>query len=79
MANRLSGRRLLISIPIAIFIIFILFIGPNSQSRVRTPSPLGKTDSSPLVKDELTKGEVVMPRLGNETAKYAQTFGQRIA
>ncbi|KAG2412533.1 FAD-linked sulfhydryl oxidase ERV2 [Aspergillus terreus] len=70
MANRLSGRRILISIPIVIFIIFILFVGPNSpQSPVRVSNNLGKAASSVLVKDDLTKGEVVMPKLGNETAK----------
>lgn len=77
MANRLSGRRILISIPIVIFIIFILFIGPNSpQSPVRVPNNLGKAASSVLVKDDLTKGEVVMPKLGNETAKYVAALDQ---
>jgi hypothetical protein len=78
MANRLSGRRILISIPIVIFIIFILFIGPNSpQSPVRVPNNLGKAASSVLVKDDLTKGEVVMPKLGNETAKYVAALDQQ--
>ncbi|KAF9883988.1 hypothetical protein FE257_002429 [Aspergillus nanangensis] len=69
MATAFSGRRILISIPIAIFLIFILFIGPNSQSAVRAPSHLTNPASSALIKDDLTKGAVVMPRLGNETAK----------
>ncbi|KAL4796673.1 ERV/ALR sulfhydryl oxidase domain-containing protein [Aspergillus venezuelensis] len=68
MANRQITRRILISTSILIFFLFILFIqpyGPPSPA-VRAPGHLEKTQS---VKEDLIKGDIVMPRLGNETAK----------
>ncbi|KAL4754269.1 hypothetical protein BDW72DRAFT_190406 [Aspergillus terricola var. indicus] len=68
MANRQITRRILISASIMIFFLFVLFIqpyGPPSPS-VRAP---GHLEKSTPVKDDLIKGDVVMPRLGNETAK----------
>ncbi|KKK14574.1 hypothetical protein ARAM_006315 [Aspergillus rambellii] len=68
MANRQITRRILISAAILIFFIFVLFIQPHGppSPAVRAPGHLGKTAP---VKDDLIKGEIVMPRLGNETAK----------
>lgn len=70
MANRQITRRILISASILVFFLFVLFIqpyGPPSPA-VRAPGHLDKTTP---VQDDLKKGDIVMPRLGNETAKYA--------
>lgn len=70
MANRQITRRILISASILLFFLFILFIQPHGppSPAVRAPGHLDKTTP---VKNDITEGEIVMPRLGNETAKYA--------
>ncbi|BCS24244.1 flavin-linked sulfhydryl oxidase ERV2 [Aspergillus puulaauensis] len=68
MANRQITRRILISASILVFFLFVLFIqpyGPPSPA-VRAPGHLDKTTP---VHDDLKEGGIVMPRLGNETAK----------
>lgn len=70
MANRQITRRILISASILVFFLFVLFIqpyGPPSPA-VRAPGHLDKTTP---VHNDLKEGDIVMPRLGNETAKYA--------
>lgn len=72
MASRQITRRVLVSAAIAIFIIFVLFIQPQGppSPAIRAPGHIDKSaKGSKIPKDELLKGEVVMPRLGNETVK----------
>ncbi|OJJ42909.1 hypothetical protein ASPZODRAFT_1236947 [Penicilliopsis zonata CBS 506.65] len=70
MANRQLTRRIFAAGAIAIFLLFILFIQPNGppSPAVRAPGHIDKSAPS-LVKEDMLKGEVVMPKLGNETAK----------
>ncbi|KAL2823759.1 ERV/ALR sulfhydryl oxidase domain-containing protein [Aspergillus cavernicola] len=68
MANRQITRRILISASILIFFLFVLFIQPYGPPSPAVRAP-GHLEKSPIVKDDLTKGDIVMPRLGNETAK----------
>ncbi|KAL4874634.1 FAD dependent sulfhydryl oxidase Erv2 [Aspergillus karnatakaensis] len=72
MANRQITRRILISASILVFFLFVLFIqpyGPPSPA-VRAPGHLEKPESTSItVKEDLIKGDIVMPKLGNETAK----------
>jgi len=75
---RLRVRLVLVSGLAITFIIYFLFFllpsGPDSPS-VRAPGHLDKTSSSSensantKIADDLLKGSVVMPKLGNETAK----------
>ncbi|KAI2912729.1 hypothetical protein CBS147320_10793 [Aspergillus niger] len=71
MANRHITRRILISAAIAIFLLFVFFIRPEGppSPAIRAPGHLEKSTQAVVSKDDLTKGEVVMPRLGNATAK----------
>jgi FAD-linked sulfhydryl oxidase len=71
MANRQITRRILISTAIAIFLLFVFFIRPEGppSPAIRAPGHLEKSTQAVVSKDDLTKGEVVMPRLGNATAK----------
>ncbi|KAL2858757.1 FAD dependent sulfhydryl oxidase Erv2 [Aspergillus pseudodeflectus] len=68
MANRQITRRILISASILIFILFVLFIQPYGPPSPAVRAP-GHLEKAPQVKDDLIKGDIVMPRLGNETAK----------
>ncbi|PWY67776.1 FAD dependent sulfhydryl oxidase Erv2 [Aspergillus eucalypticola CBS 122712] len=71
MANRQITRRILISTAIAVFLLFVFFIRPEGppSPAIRAPGHLEKATQAVVSKDDLTKGEVVMPRLGNATAK----------
>ncbi|GLA06361.1 hypothetical protein AnigIFM60653_007293 [Aspergillus niger] len=71
MANRQITRRILISAAISIFLLFVFFIRPEGppSPAIRAPGHLEKSTQAVVSKDDLTKGEVVMPRLGNATAK----------
>lgn len=71
MASRQITRRILVSASIAIFLIFVLFIRPQGppSPAIRAPGHIEKTAAHVAVKDEMLKGEVVMPHLGNETVK----------
>ncbi|KAH1307688.1 hypothetical protein KXX13_008121 [Aspergillus fumigatus] len=71
MANRQITRRILITSAIAVFVLFVLFIRPQGppSPAVRAPGHIDKSAPAVTVKDDLLKGEVIMPRLGNETAK----------
>ncbi|BCR95148.1 flavin-linked sulfhydryl oxidase ERV2 [Aspergillus luchuensis] len=71
MANRQITRRILISTAIAVFLLFVFFIRPEGppSPAIRAPGHLEKSTQAVVSKDDLTKGEVVMPRLGNATAK----------
>ncbi|KAI9374336.1 ERV/ALR sulfhydryl oxidase domain-containing protein [Aspergillus egyptiacus] len=68
MANRQITRRILISASILIFFLFVLFIQPYGPPSPAVRAP-GHLEKSATIKDDLTKGDTVMPRLGNETAK----------
>lgn len=70
-------RLILVSSVAIIFIIFFVFFvptGPESPA-TRAPGHLDKASSSDAnlgksrVTDDILKGDVVMPKLGNETAK----------
>ncbi|PYI10612.1 FAD dependent sulfhydryl oxidase Erv2 [Aspergillus sclerotiicarbonarius CBS 121057] len=71
MANRQITRRILISAAISIFLLFVFFIRPEGppSPAIRAPGHLEKSAQAVVSKDDLTKGEVVMPKLGNATAK----------
>lgn len=72
MANRQITRRVVVSAVIALFIVFVLFYQPKGplSPAVRAPGHIDKSaPASKIPKDDLLKGEVVMPRLGNETVK----------
>ncbi|KAL3478184.1 ERV/ALR sulfhydryl oxidase domain-containing protein [Aspergillus californicus] len=68
MASRQITRRILISASILIFFLFVLFIQPYGPPSPAVRAP-GHLEISTAVQDDLTKGDIVMPRLGNETAK----------
>ncbi|EAW11880.1 flavin-linked sulfhydryl oxidase ERV2 [Aspergillus clavatus NRRL 1] len=75
MANRQITRRILITSVVAVFLLFVLFFRPHGppSPAIRAPGHIDKSAPAATVKneikDEILKGEVVMPRLGNETAK----------
>ncbi|RJE27300.1 hypothetical protein PHISCL_00310 [Aspergillus sclerotialis] len=71
MASRQITRRILVSVSIAIFLIFVLFIRPQGppSPAIRAPGHIEKSATHVAVKDETLKGGVVMPRLGNDTVK----------
>lgn len=71
MGNRPTIRLILVGAIFVTFMIFMLFWlpqGPPSPA-TRAPGHLEKSTPNVVVKDEMLKGEVVMPKLGNETAK----------
>lgn len=71
MANRQITRRILVSAAILGFLIFVLFIRPQDppSPAIRAPGHIDKSGSHTAIKDEMLKGEVIMPRLGNDTVK----------
>lgn len=71
MASRQITRRILVSASIAIFLILVLFIRPQGppSPAIRAPGHIEKSASHVAAKDEMLKGGVVMPHLGNETVK----------
>ncbi|KAJ5166734.1 FAD-linked sulfhydryl oxidase ERV2 [Penicillium canariense] len=74
MANRQMTRRIAISAAISICLVFFLFIRPQGppSPAVRAPGHLshGAAPSSGItIQEDTLKGAVVMPKLGNETAK----------
>lgn len=72
MANRHITRRILLGAAVSIFLLFVFFVRPQGppSPAIRAPGHLEKASHSTLTKDDMVKGEVVMPKLGNETAKY---------
>jgi hypothetical protein len=74
MANRHITRRILIGAAVSAFLLFVFFVRPQGppSPAIRAPGHLEKSPHAALTKDDLTKGEVVMPKLENETAKYAR-------
>ncbi|KAJ6120453.1 hypothetical protein N7523_004733 [Penicillium sp. IBT 18751x] len=73
MANRQITRRIAISAAIAICLLFFLFIRPQGppSPAVRAPGHISHNPpaSGITIQEDTLKGAVVMPRLGNETAK----------
>ncbi|KAJ5355996.1 ERV/ALR sulphydryl oxidase [Penicillium concentricum] len=75
MANRQITRRIVTSAAIALCLIFFLFIRPQGppSPAVRAPGHIDHSvpTSAPGITIQATtlKGDVVMPKLGNETAK----------
>ncbi|KAI9042301.1 flavin-linked sulfhydryl oxidase ERV2 [Aspergillus affinis] len=75
MANRQIARRIFIGAVVAIILLCFFLIRPQdlSNAAIRTPSQFTNSEPGPdpaaLTKDDVTKGDVVMPKLGNETAK----------
>ncbi|KAB8238681.1 flavin-linked sulfhydryl oxidase ERV2 [Aspergillus alliaceus] len=71
MANRHITRRILLGAAVSVFLLFIFFVRPQGppSPAIRAPGHLEKSPHSTLTKDDIVKGEVVMPKLGNETAK----------
>ncbi|KAJ5645857.1 FAD-linked sulfhydryl oxidase ERV2 [Penicillium lividum] len=74
MANRQITRRIAISVALSIFLILFLFIRPQGPPSPAIRAPGHITHESPpapaiSIHDDLLKGSVVMPKLGNETVK----------
>ncbi|KAJ5651490.1 FAD-linked sulfhydryl oxidase ERV2 [Penicillium longicatenatum] len=76
MANRQITRRIAISAALSIFFVFFLFIRPQGppSPAVRAPGhithePAPAPVPGTTIKEDLLKGSVVMPKLGNETVK----------
>ena len=74
MANRQATRRIVISAAVSICLVFFLFIRPQGppSPAIRAPGHIDHSGTSApaiTVQDETLKGAVVMPQLGNETAK----------
>lgn len=71
MANRQITRRVLLSAVVLVCIIFVLFIRPQGppSPAIRAPGHIEKPGSHTAAREEMLKGETVMPRLGNETVK----------
>lgn len=74
MANRQITRRIAISAVISILLIFFLFIRPQGppSPAIRAPGHITHNAASPgiIIQEETLKGDIVMPKLGNATAKY---------
>ncbi|KAJ5817520.1 ERV/ALR sulphydryl oxidase [Penicillium robsamsonii] len=75
MANRQITRRIVTSAAIALCLIFFLFIRPQGPPSPAVRAPGHINHSAPASAPGITiqastlKGDVVMPKLGNETAK----------
>ncbi|KAJ5096982.1 FAD-linked sulfhydryl oxidase ERV2 [Penicillium angulare] len=74
MASRQITRRIVISAAISIFLVFFLFIRPQGppSPAIRAPGHITHVSSSApgvTIQQDLLKGAVVMPKLGNETVK----------
>ncbi|KAL2009993.1 hypothetical protein VTN00DRAFT_5800 [Thermoascus crustaceus] len=71
MAKPPTPRLVLVSAIALVFIIFVLFFEPQGppSPAARAPGHLEKSSTNFVVEDEMLKGGVVMPKLGNETAK----------
>lgn len=74
MANRQITRRIAISAAISILLVFFLFIRPQGppSPAIRAPGHITHNAASPgiTIQEDTLKGDVVMPKLGNATAKY---------
>lgn len=74
MANRQITRRIAISAAISILLVFFLFIRPQGppSPAIRAPGHITHNAASPgiTIQEETLKGDIVMPKLGNATAKY---------
>lgn len=75
MANRQITRRIVISAAISICLVFFLFIRPQGppSPAIRAPGHIAHNVAPApgitIQEDTLLKGDVVMPKLGNETVK----------
>ena len=75
MANRQITRRIISSTAIALCLIFFLFIRPQGPPSPAVRAPGHIDHSAPAaapgitIQDNTLKGDVVMPKLGNETVK----------
>jgi hypothetical protein len=70
MASRPPPRLIFISIAAVFFLLYFLFHsqGPESPA-VRAPGHLEKSIHEIVVDDDILKGDVMMPKLANETAR----------
>ncbi|KAL1964498.1 hypothetical protein VTN77DRAFT_6924 [Rasamsonia byssochlamydoides] len=71
MAARPTTRLLLFSAIAVFFLVYLIFLhpeGPPSPAK-RAPGHLEKASTNFVIEDDILKGTVVMPKLGNETAK----------
>lgn len=71
MAARPTTRLIFLSTFALIFIFYVAFVqpkGPDSPA-TRAPGHLMDAKSSLALDEDVLKGQVIMPKLGNETAK----------
>lgn len=80
MATRSATRLVLLSTFALLFVIYFIFLqprGPESPA-TRAPGHLTETKSTIpsnlMLNEDVLKGEVVMTKLANETAKYVFIF-----
>lgn len=74
MANRQITRRIVISAAIAVCLVFFLFVRPQGppSPAVRAPGHIAHNAMAApgiTIQEDTLKGPVMMPKLGNETAK----------
>lgn len=71
MANRQLTRRIIITSILATFLLIILYARPEGppSPAVRAPGHIDRHSPKGPIDKDMLKGEVVMPHLGNETAK----------
>lgn len=71
MAARPTTRLLLVSALAVFFLVYLIFLHPEGppSPATRAPGHLEKFSPNLEIDDDILKGNVVMPKLGNETAK----------
>lgn len=76
MAARPTTRLVFLSTIALFFIFYFAFVqpkGPDSPA-MRAPGHLMDTKSSIALDEDVLKGQVIMPKLGNETAKCVISY-----
>jgi hypothetical protein len=82
MATRPTPRLVLLSTLALLFVIYFVFLQPRGPESPATRAPghltettsKGTIPSNLILSEDVLKGDVVMPKLANETAKYVYTY-----
>lgn len=80
MAARPTTRYVLLSTFALLFVIYFIFLQPRGPDSPATRAPGHLTDTKNTIPsdlaldDDVLKGNVVMPKLANETAKYVPAY-----
>lgn len=76
MATRPTTRLVLLSTFALLFVIYLIFLQPRGPESPAARAPGHLTDAKSTIplslglSEDVLKGDVVMPKLANETAKY---------